>query len=504
MKVLFASAEFTGLARVGGLADAAAGLAGALRRAGADLRVLLPAYRPLRGGAGDAVRWIAELSGLAGLPACRIGQTTLPGGVPAYLVDAPSLYDRPGTPYGSAEGLCWPDDHRRWARLSLAAAQIGAGNSAIGWAPDLLHCNDWPTGLAPAYLRWAGSTLPSVMTIHNIAHQGVFPAGLCGELGVPAAAFAMEGVEFHGSLSMLKAGCFYAGHVTTVSPNYAREITTAEFGGGLHGLMATRAREGRLSGILNGLDESWDAGSDPHLPCHFSPAAMDGKRGNAEAVRAGLCLQPSRGPLFGIVARLVHQKGLDLVAGAARDIVEAGGQIAMLGLGNREIEAMLGRTARAHRDDIALLVGFNEQMARRIIAGSDFFLMPSRFEPCGLTQMQAQRYGSLPVAHATGGLVDTVEDGRTGLLFASPSVEAVRGACRRAFALFADAPRLARMRRAAMTRRFGWQLGAEAYAALYERLCGLDAAGRRRPAARAWPAAVTGVRPAAPAERMSA
>jgi starch synthase len=470
-KILFVTSEFGDLARVGGLGEASAGLVVALRQLGMDARVLMPAYAGVLEQCRPII-WIGELSGLAKLPGCRIGRMVLDNGVTVYLVDSPLLYRRRGTPYTSAEGKPWSDDHLRWAQLSFAAAQIASGRGAAGWTPDVLHCNDWPTGLAPAYLRWAGTAVPSIMTIHNIAHQGIFPAELRHDLGIPETAFGIEGVEFHGSISFLKAGTYYADHVTTVSPTYAQEITTPELGGGLHGLMAARARAGALSGIINGLDESWDAETDPHLPFHFSCVALDGKRGNADVVRAGLCLRPSNGPLFGIVARLVHQKGLDLVASVAKDIVDAGGQIAILGLGSPEIEAMLSRTARAHRDDIGLLIGFNDLMARRIIAGSDFFLMPSRFEPCGLTQMQAQRYGTLPVAHATGGLVDTVKDGSTGLLFSEPSAEGLRGACRRAFEVFADAPRLSNMRKAAMTHCFGWQASASAYATLYHRLCG--------------------------------
>ena len=261
-------------------------------------------------------------------------------------------------------------------------------------------------------------------------------------LGIPEHAFHINGVEFHDRVSFLKAGLFYADHVSTVSPTYAREITTEAFGAGLHGLTSGIAAEGRLSGIVNGIDESWDPSRDPHLPHHFEADDLSGKQSIADLVRTGLCLTPSEGPLFGVVSRLVHQKGLDIVADTARDIVREGGQIAILGLGDPETEHMLSRLARSHRDHIGLLIGFNEPMARRIVAASDFCLMPSRFEPCGLTQMQAQRYGSLPIAHATGGLADTIDDGETGFLFSDlvgrglvrrlpPGVRGVRR-CRRA------------------------------------------------------------------------
>jgi len=479
MQVLFVTSEFAGLGKVGGLGDASASLPVALRQLGIDVRVLLPAYTQVLAALPD-ITWLGRLPGRGEIPGCRIGMVRLESGLTLYLVWEPSLYDRPGTPYAAPDGHPWPDDHLRWARLSLAAAQIARSEGKLGWVPDLVHANDWPSGLAPAYLHWDGTNVPSVLTIHNIAHQGHFPAALRHSLAIPDAAFDMNGVEFHGELSFLKAGSFYADHVTTVSPTYAREITTEPLGGGLHGLMQTRAAEGRLSGIINGIDASWNAAEDPYLPYHFDAGDLAGKRGNADVVRTGLCLRPSNGPLFGIVARLVQQKGLDLVAEAASGIVERGGQIAILGLGEPEIEHVLGRAGRRYRDDLAVLVGFNEPMARRIIAGSDFFLMPSRFEPCGLTQMQAQRYGALPIAHAVGGLVDTIDDGVTGFLFSEPTVDGLAQACGRAFEVYADRPSLAAMRHAAMARCFSWSTAAAEYAAIYRRHYG-EAEPRRMP-----------------------
>jgi len=470
MKVLFVTSEFAGLAKAGGLGDVSAGLPPALNRLGLDVRVLLPAYAEILAQLPD-VRWIGRLPGRAELPGCRIGEARLANGLILYVVGAGALYDRRGTPYCTPHGRDWADNHMRFARLSLAAAELALGRGRLDWTPDLLHVHDWPAALAPAYLRWDGGGVPSIMTIHNIAYQGIFPAVHRRAMGIPEAAFDINGVEFHGNLSFLKAGIFYADHVTTVSPTYAREITTEAFGAGLHGLTQGRAARGDLTGIVNGIDESWDPTCDPHLPHHFESAALDGKQANADAVRTGLCLRRSDGPLFGIVSRLVHQKGLDLVAEAANDIVGQGGQIAILGLGDPEIEHMLNRTSRRHRDDIGVLVGFNEPMARRIIAGSDFCLMPSRFEPCGLTQMQAQRYGALPIAHATGGLTDTIRDGETGFLFEALTAEGLMSACRRAFDAFADGGQMAEMRQAAMARRFGWTDAAAEYAALYGRLC---------------------------------
>ncbi|WP_216856403.1 glycogen synthase GlgA [Acidisphaera sp. S103] len=483
IKALFVTSEVAGLAKAGGLGEVSAGLPLALRRRGIDIRVLMPAYREVIAKLPD-IDWFGTLPGRAGIPPARLGEARLADGTILYLVAAPSLFDRRGTPYCTPEGADWPDNHLRFARLSLAAADIAAGRGGLAWTPDIVHANDWPGGLVPAYMRWDGTDVPSILTIHNIAYQGNFDAGQRHGLGIPDAAFGMHGVEFHGRVSFLKAGGFYASHVTTVSPTHATEITTESQGAGLHGLMRTRAAAGQLSGIVNGIDESWDPGSDPHLPHHFDPVDLNGKQANADAVRTGLCLRPSVGPLFGIVSRMVHQKGLDFVAEAANDIVENGGQIAILGLGDPEIEHMLSRTSRRHRDDIGVLIGFNEPMARRIVAGSDFTLMPSRFEPCGLTQMQAQRYGALPIAHATGGLADTIDDGATGFLFSTLSSGGLVAACHRAFDVYGDEGQLADMRRAAMARCFSWSGAAAEYEALYRRLAGPRmAAIRPRPRA---------------------
>jgi starch synthase len=471
IRSLFVTSELAGLAKAGGLGDVSAGLPWALRQRGIDVRVLMPAYREVLARLPD-MDWFGDLPPRAGIPAAGLGRTRLPNGMVLYVVAAPALFDRRGTPYCTPEGADWQDNHLRFARLSLAAADIAAGRGGLDWVPDLVHANDWPGGLTPAYMRWDGTNVPTVLTIHNIAYQGNFDASQRHALGIPDAAFDINGVEFHGLVSFLKAGGFYASHVTTVSPTYATEITTETRGAGLHGLMGARAAKGQLSGIVNGIDDTWDPGTDPHLQHHFDPDDLNGKQSNADAVRTGLCLRPSHGPLFGVVSRLVHQKGLDLVAAAANDIVGHGGQIAILGLGDPEIEHMLSRTSRRHRDDIGLLIGFNEPMARRIVAGSDFALIPSRFEPCGLTQMQAQRYGALPIAHATGGLADTIDDGTTGFLFATHSSESLMEACHRAFDAYEDDVQLDDMRRAAMARSFAWTAAAAEYEVLYRRLIG--------------------------------
>jgi starch synthase len=480
MKVLFATSEFADFAKAGGLGDVSAGLPRALKLRGVDVRVLMPAYPEVLAKASD-ITIVAHLPACGGIDPCCIGEARTVDGLVLYLVLEPSLYQRTGTPYAAPEGIDWPDNDVRFARLSLAAADIACGRAGMNWQPDVLHVNDWPGGLAPAYLRWRGVHVPTILTIHNIAYQGVFGQDRMKLLGIPDYAFHINGVEFHNRVSFMKAGLFYADHVSTVSPTYAREITTEKLGAGLHGLTSGIAAEGRLSGIVNGIDESWDPSRDPHLPHHFEAEDLSGKQHIADQVRTGLCLTPSDGPLFGVVSRLVHQKGLDIIADTARDIVREGGQIAILGLGDPETEHMLSLLARSHRDNIGLLVGYNEPMARRIVAASDFCLMPSRFEPCGLTQMQAQRYGSLPIAHATGGLADTIDDGETGFLFSDLTGEGLFSACQRAFDAFDDADVLGEMRQAAMARSFHWSGAAAEYEALYRHLLGRSAP---RPVAR--------------------
>lgn len=486
MKVLFTTTEFADLAKVGGLGDVSASLPRALKRRGVDVRILVPAYPEMLArntglSISAALPRSAALPSRAEIPECRIAEAQTRDGLTVYLVVAPSLYERDGSPYCSAGGPDWRDNDLRFARLSLAAAEVAQGRAGLSWVPDVLHVNDWPGALAPAYMRWDGASVRTILTIHNIAYQGIFDMERRHSLGIPESAFDMYGVEFHDRLSFLKAGIFYADQVVTVSPRYAGEITTKALGAGLHGLMRTLAAEGRLCGILNGIDDSWNPEQDPHLPRHFATQDLSGKHAIADVVRTALCLKQSDGPLFGVVSRLVHQKGLDVVAEVADAIVKEGGQIAILGLGDPETEHMLSRVARSRRDHVALLNGFNEAMARRIVAASDFLLMPSRFEPCGLMQMQAQRYGALPIAHATGGLADTIEDGKTGFLFWDLSPSGLYSACRRAFEAFADEAVLKSMCETAMSRRFSWSDAAEQYEALYRRSLWLPSALRLRP-----------------------
>ncbi len=468
-RVLFVSSELADLVKVGGLGDVSSALPKALN-AHHDVRALIPGYRQVL-ESGHAYRVIGQIPGHAALPPCSIGRMDLPDGLIVYVLICPELYDRDGGPYGDANGRDWADNHIRFARLALAATEIASGTACLSWCPDLVHANDWTSALTPAYMSWRGLRTPTVFTIHNLAYQGVCDMGRAPELGIPGEALNHEGMEFYGKLSLLKAGLVYASHVTTVSPNYAHEITTTDFGCGLDGLLRSCVRQGRLSGILNGIDTSWDPREDDHLLAGFSAADLAGKQVNAQYVRETFGLGQER-PLFAVVSRLVQQKGIDLTIAEAEQIVAAGGSIAAIGRGEPELEQAMRDLAARHPGRIGVNVGFNETDARRMYAGSDFLLMPSRFEPCGLSQTYAQCFGSLPIARRTGGLADTIEDGLNGFLFDEPTVDSYLGAVRRAIEVYRHPELLGAMRKRAMAAPLYWERAIEPYNALYQSLLG--------------------------------
>jgi starch synthase len=453
--------------RVGGLAAVSAALPRALRP-WADIRVLLPGYADILEQLTH-IQIVGECAAKAEMPAASLGRASTRDGLPVYVLLCTQLYDRPGNPYGDQDGHDWPDNDIRFSRFASAAAELAMGTLDKNWAADLVHANDWQAALVPAYLAWSGAKIPSILTIHNLAYQGLFPKETLRRIGVPESSFHINGVEFYDKLSFLKGGLVYASHLTTVSSTYAREITTPEFGCGMEGLLRQRSDASELTGILNGIDESWDPRSCAQLPQPFAAGDWKGKQANADYVRKQFGLALSRGPIFGLVARLVHQKGIDLVLSAADEIIEAGGQIVVTGSGEPAIEQALLDAHRRRPDAIAVNIGFNDAQARRIFAASDFTLMPSRFEPCGLSQMYAQRFGSLPIGHQTGGLAETITDGETGFLFSQPSIDSFLGGVRRAFSAYMSTERLDAMRRSAMARTFSWDLSAALYSALYRK-----------------------------------
>src|SRR6201994_635030 len=467
LRVLFVTPEMDDFVPVGGLAAVSAALPRALR-SHTDVRIMLPGYRDVIEQLTH-IEIVGQCDALAEMPACALGRSSTRDGLPVYVLLCDELYNRPGNPYGDEDGKDWPDNDIRFGRLAAAAAELAAGTLDKNWAADLVHANDWQAALVPAYLAWRGVQVPSILTIHNLAYQGLFPRESLRRIGAPEASFHIDGLEFYDKLSFLKGGLIYASHLTTVSTTYAREITTSEFGCGLEGLLRTRSAAAELTGILNGIDESWDPRSCAQLAQQFGAGDWDGKDANAAYVRRQFGLAVSRGPMFALVARLVHQKGIDLVLSAADEIIEAGGQIVVTGSGEPALEQALVDAHRRRPDAIGVVIGFDDAQARRIFAGSDFTLMPSRFEPCGLSQMYAQRFGSLPIGHQTGGLAETITDGETGFLFAQPSAESFLGGVRRAFSAFTSTERLNMMRLSAMARSFSWDLSAACYSALYQK-----------------------------------
>ncbi|MHB8666614.1 MAG: glycogen synthase GlgA [Burkholderiales bacterium] len=479
LRVLFATSECAPLVKTGGLGDVSAALPAALARLGADVRVLLPGYRDVLARLPACVE-LARLAPDADFPAARLLLGQLNADVPLYILDCPALYDRPGGPYQDRSGSDWGDNAQRFGLLSRAAALLGSAANPLDWRPQVVHCNDWQTGLAPAYLHYAGGArAAALLTIHNLAFQGIFEPAHVAALGLPAASFAPDGVEFYGKLSFLKAGLQFADAITTVSPGYAREIQGADLGFGLQGLLA--ARKDRLYGILNGIDtEVWNPATDALIPYRYCADTLAAKDGNKRALRQrlGLANAPDV-PLFAVVSRLTEQKGLDWLLEIGPRLLALPAQLALLGGGDAQLERGFIALAQSHPQQMSATIGFDEDLAHLIEAGADAFLMPSRFEPCGMNQMYSQRYGTPPVVRATGGLADTVVDftpaalaaGRaSGFVFHEPSAEALLAATRRAAGAWRDAATWRALQRNGMARDFGWGASARRYAEIYARL----------------------------------
>jgi starch synthase len=480
MRILFASSEAFPLMKTGGLGDVSSSLPAALKRRRQDIRLVLPAYPRAAARLADPTR----LPGPADAPWSLI-QGYLPGtSVMVYLVDWPLYFQRDGDPYRASDGSDWPDNPHRFTAFARAVAAMAVNEAELGWAPEILHLNDWQTGLVPVFLRGHPRRPPTLFTIHNLAYQGLFPGFLRHELGLPADLWHLDGLEFHGQLSFMKGGLMFSDLITTVSPTYAREIQTPESGMGLDGVL--RARSASLHGILNGVDyEEWNPEKDGYLAAHYSARDLSGKARNKEALQNELGL-PVRAdlPLLGHVGRMVLQKGIDLLLEACEPFLAAGRmQLALVGSGGREFEEAARALAEAYPEVCSVAITYNEGLAHRVEAGADAFLMPSRFEPCGLNQMYSLRYGTPPIVHATGGLADTVIDANpatladgsaTGFCFVPTSVLALSGAIERTLALFGEPgqERWRQMMRNGMARDFGWNRSSAAYLELYRSLRG--------------------------------
>ncbi|MFP7674420.1 glycogen synthase GlgA [Marivita sp. S0852] len=473
MQVLMVASECAPFVKTGGLADVVGALPSALAPLGVDAQVMLPAYPALFPllPKGQEVARFDDLPGGGG----RLVRVTAQG-VTLSLLDAPQLFDRPGGPYLDETGADWSDNHLRFAALSMAAARVCQG-AIDGYAPDVLHAHDWQAALAPVYLRMAGhASPPAIITIHNIAFQGRYGSHVLGQLHLKTDWFHPEGLEFHGDLSMLKGALMYADRITTVSPTYAREILTPEFGMGLDGVL--RARADVLSGLLNGIDtDVWNPADDAALVQTYDAKSLKRKAQNRAEICARLGLDAGQtGPLFCVISRLTSQKGLDALLEAVPHLVERGAQLAVLGSGEPELEQGFERAAVAHPGRVATYIGYDEGLSHLLQGGSDAILIPSRFEPCGLTQLYGLRYGTVPVVARTGGLADTIIDANvaaivaktaTGFVFDDVSKSGLTDAIDRVVDAYADTSLWQMIQRAAMRHPVGWDSSAKAYRDLY-------------------------------------
>jgi len=471
---LFVPPEMAPWVKTGGLGDVAAALPAALHRTRHDVRVLIPAYPALLKAFPDAQQ-VAELPSLApALPPARLLAAEADG-LPLLLLDCPALFDRPGNPYLNAQGHDWADNGIRFGLLSRVAARLGQPASPLGWQPDVVNLNDWQSALAAAWLHYEGGAA-SVLTVHNIAFQGNFAAELLPALGLPAHAWRFDGVEYHEQLSFLKAGLQLATLISTVSPTYAGEIQDEAFGYGLAPLL--RHRAGALRGILNGVDTAlWNPTTDPALAAPYAANRLAAKRQNKRALQREMGLNEADDrPLFGIISRLTAQKGLDLVLTLGEGITHLPAQLAILGSGDKTMEAGFTDLAARFPGQIAVKLGFDEALAHRIEAGADSFLMPSRFEPCGLNQMYSLRYGTPPIVRATGGLADTVIDVNNetladktanGFVIADATPHELWLALERATRCWHDRKQWQRIQQNGMRHDFSWEHAAHDYVTLY-------------------------------------
>lgn len=477
MNILFASSEAHPLIKTGGLADVSGSLPRALKNAKQDVRLIMPAY-PSAISRAEKLRLVCDIV----LPGARTPVRLLQGWVPhtrvrLYLVDSPEHFDRPGGPYSDESGSDWPDNAARFTLFARAVTAIAMNRAGLDWQPDLVHCNDWQTGLVPAMLSLKARRPATLFTIHNLAYQGLFDWEAFKSLNLPPDWWSHDKMEFHDQFAFIKGGLVYADWITTVSPTYAREIRTPAFGCGLDGLLEHRAA--RLTGILNGVDyQVWNPGKDKLLTSPYSARNLAGKRENKQALLEAFGLPERAGcPLLGHVGRLVEQKGLDLVLELIPQLVKRRLQLVVLGTGQKALEQALREAARQYPEQIGVRIDYDEGLSHLLEAGADMFLMPSRFEPCGLNQIYSLRYGTPPIVRNTGGLADTVIDASAhnisagtanGFVFDAISAESLLEAIDRALGCYAQPETWAGLQRTGMAEDYSWARSAAAYLALYE------------------------------------
>ena len=478
IKVLHVAAEVFPLVKTGGLADVVAALPVALSEQGADVRLLLPGL-PAVIESVQRTRAIVEMGPCFGALRVRLLLARMPRtALPVYVVDAPYLFKREGSPYQNRQGDEWPDNAQRFALLGWAAAHLAAGDADLQWAPDIVHAHDWHAAMACAYMSdHAATQAASVFTVHNLAYQGLFPMHDGALLGLPSRVMSPAGLEYHGQMSFMKAGLNFADRITTVSPTYAREIATHEFGCGLDGVIRSRAAD--VTGIINGIDDqTWNPATDPAIATRYDADHLENKLQCRRALQAELGLQADDDALvLTVVSRLSSQKGLDLVLSCLPELLRHGVQLVVQGTGEPALEAAFRIAHQAHPGRVHVHIGYDEARAHRLIAGADAIAVPSRFEPCGLTQMYGLRYGTLPIVRRVGGLADTVVDAdevalaagtATGFSFSAATPAAFEACVQRAQALRRQPARWQALMRHAMAQELSWVGPAKDYLALYQ------------------------------------
>jgi len=474
MQILSVTSELFPLVKTGGLADVSGALPKALTSQGIETRTLIPGYRQVLERIGNSPA-VAELT-LLGV-ACRILQAEL-SGLPLYVLDATDLFDRPGGLYLDENGEDYHDNWKRFAALSLAGAMIGTGE-ITSWRPDLVHAHDWQAALTPVYLRHRSKQpLPTLLTIHNLAFQGQFSFDQLGDLELSPEAYGIDCLEYYGSASFLKAGIQTANLVNTVSPTYAREILSENLGMGMEGVL--RVNRSKIRGIVNGIDtDIWNPANDPCLISTFDSETLDRRLPNRQYLMKLFDFDDRPGPLFSVVSRLTWQKGIDLLVEVLPRLVERGGRVIVCGEGDHHLQDRLRGLAKQYPQHVAVSIGYNEGLAHLIFGGSDFLIQPSRFEPCGLTQLYALRYGAVPIVGRTGGLSETIIDANdaatvsaTGVQFHPVNADELEHAIDRAFEIYKDRHTLCEFQGRGMAADFGWESSARRYKQMFEELTG--------------------------------
>jgi len=475
--VLFACSELTPWVKTGGLADVSGSLPHALRRAGAHVKIALPGYRAVLDQI-DRPQYVCHLDLPLG-PAAVCSATL--AGTEVLLITHPVFSNRNGNPYMSDDDRAWPDNPYRFALFSQAVSEIGLNRANLDWQPDIVHCNDWQTGLTPAFLSLSNQRPATVFTVHNLAYQGNILYNAYEELNLPDSLFHADGLEFWGQASFIKGGLAFADRVNTVSPSYASEIKTMEFGNGMDGMLNSRAD--RVSGILNGIDEDeWNPATDPYLKQNYTADTIELKAENKIALQQRMQLPVDKDiPLLGSISRLAIQKGIDVLIDAIKALPDEKFQLAILGAGETDLQTQLSQLAERYPDKVAVRFGYDESLSRAIEAGSDIFVMPSRYEPCGLNQFYSLRYGTVPLVTRVGGLADTVFDvdaadqkmeHRNGIVIDSATTKNLVSGVQRAINHYHDKPKWLQLQRSGMRASYSWNRSAAQYIALYAKAIG--------------------------------